>query len=322
MLGSLSTALVATAAALLLSPAAVAATGAAAAEPHPGQAAAHGSGRGASDEHFSLVSLLLSPETQERIRTLPCVLLDKAGIGRAGRETYIEHRDFVHAGRISHVAFALLAALLILGLALAARRRLGADRDAAVLPSTRVHALLIFEIAVGAVWNLMKNMMGPDNARRYFPLIGTLAVYIFTMNVISLLPTGLPPTDNLNTNIVMGLTVFLVYNFAGIRSQGVVGYLKHFAGPVVYLAPVMVVIELVSHLVRPVSLSLRLMGNMTGDHNVLNIFTSFKIPLLPLPLMALGLLVCVVQTLVFVLLSTVYLSMATAHGHDEDAHGH
>ena len=93
-------------------------------------------------------------------------------------------------------------------------------------------------------------------------------------------------------------------------------------GPVIWLAVLMVPVEIVGHLVRPVSLSLRLMGNMTGDHNVLFEFAYFKIPLIPLPVMALGLLVCMVQALVFVILSTVYLSMATTTEHGDEAHDH
>ena len=96
----------------------------------------------------------------------------------------------------------------------------------------------------------------------------------------------------------------------------------HGDGPLLVLAPLMFIIEIISHCVRPLSLSLRLMGNMTGDHKVLDIFLGFQLPLVPLPVMILGLMVVVVQTLVFVLLSTVYLSMAVAHHDHGDEHAH
>lgn len=240
------------------------------------------------------------------------------------RATFIDQEDFAEHGELVHVFFAMIAFLLVLGTALAARRALASDVDAGVLPERKFSPLLVFELIVGAVWNLMRNMMGPDEARRHFPIICTLAVYIFTMNAMALLPLGVPATDNLNTNIVMGLTVFVATHVSGLRVQGPIGYLKHFAGPILALAPLMIVIELISHVVRPLSLSLRLLGNMTGDHKVMEEFLKFHLPLVPLPVMFLGLLVVCIQTLVFVLLSTVYLSMAVAHHeeHDDQAHGH
>jgi F-type H+-transporting ATPase subunit a len=173
----------------------------------------------------------------------------------------------------------------------------------------------------------MKGMMGAEEARKHFPIIGTLAFYIFMNNALALIPGGAPATANLNTNIVMGLTVFVATHVSGIRVQGVVAYAKHFMGPMLALAPLMIIVELISHLVRPISLSLRLLGNMTGDHKVMEIFLGFHIPLVPLPLMFLGFMVVCIQTMVFVLLSTVYLSLAVEkhdHGHDQghDGHGH
>ncbi len=264
--------------------------------------------------HFSLASLLISEDTGAAIRAKlgPAVGLEKS---------LVDGEDFASKGQLGHVFWALVALVILLATAMAARQRLSVDADAGVLPSTRLSPLLFFEIVVGAVWNLMRSMMAPAVARQYFPIVATCAVYILTMNLMALLPLGAPATDNLNTNIGMGLTIFFATHYAGIRAQGVVHYAKHFAGPVLALAPLMVVIEIVGHLVRPISLSLRLMGNMTGDHNVLFEFTYFKLPLVPLPVMFLGLMVCVVQTIVFVMLSTVYLAMATASGHD-DAHGH
>ncbi len=241
-------------------------------------------------------------------------------------KTYIDKKPFTEEGQLTPVLMATVAFLLVLLGAFLTRRQLAADEDAGVLPARKFGVFFFYEAIIGAVWNLMKGMMGAEEARRHFPIVGTLAFYIFTMNVLALIPGGAPATSNLNTNIVMGLTVFLATHISGIRVQGIVGYAKHFMGPMLALAPLMVVVELISHMVRPLSLSLRLLGNMTGDHKVLEIFLGFHVPFLPLPLMFLGLMVVCIQTMVFVLLSTVYLSLAVEkhdHGHDgHEAHGH
>lgn len=241
-------------------------------------------------------------------------------------KTYIDGKPFTEEGQLTPVLMATVAFALVLLGAFLTRRKLNADQDAGVLPARSFGVFFLYEAIIGAVWNLMKGMMGADEARRHFPIVGTLAFYIFTMNALALIPGGAPATSNLNTNIVMGLTVFLATHISGIRVQGPVGYAKHFMGPMLALAPLMVVVELISHMVRPLSLSLRLLGNMTGDHKVLEIFLGFHIPFLPLPLMFLGFMVVCIQTMVFVLLSTVYLSLAVEkhdHGHDgHEAHGH
>ena len=284
---------------------------------HPGQIAEHAAAEaGEHGEALSWFTMLFNDQQQRQLRT--------AIASNVAAKSLKDHEDFVEQGQLTHVFMAAIAFALVLLGALVSRRVLSRDPDAGVLPARKVSVFMFFELIIGAVWNLMKNMMGEAEAKRHFPIVGTLALYIFAMNALALLPGGAPPTANLNTNIVMGLTVFLATHISGLRVQGPVGYAKHFAGPILAMAPLMIVIEVISHCVRPISLSLRLLGNMTGDHKVLDIFLGFHIPLLPLPMMALGLLVVCIQTLVFVLLSTVYLSMAVAHhDHDEghEAHG-
>lgn len=265
--------------------------------------------------HFSLWNLLVSSSAERGMR-------QKLGGLPNMEKSFYDKEDFIEEGHMAHVFWAFVSLLIVVALAFAARGRLNSDSDAGVLPERKLSPLLFFEVLVGSTYGLMKGMLGPDVAKNYIPIIGTLAVYIFVMNVMALLPFGCPATDNLNTNAGMALTVFFATHWAGIRAQGPVHYLQHFMGPVLALAPLFFVIEIVGHLARPVSLSLRLMGNMTGDHNVLFEFLYFKIPLFPLPVMILGLLVCVVQTMVFVILSTVYLAMATDGGHDDEAHAH
>ncbi len=256
---------------------------------------------------------------------LPAVQQDaiRQKIQAVSAKTYIDKKPFAEEGQLTPVVMATIAFVLVLIGAFLTRRQLQASEDAGVLPARKFGVFFFYEAIIGAVWNLMKGMMGAQEARRHFPIVGTLAFYIFTMNVLALIPGGAPATANLNANIVMGLTVFLATHISGIRVQGVVGYAKHFMGPMLALAPLMIVVELISHMVRPLSLSLRLLGNMTGDHKVLEIFLGFHVPFLPLPLMFLGLMVVCIQTMVFVLLSTVYLSLAVEkHDHGHDAHGH
>jgi F-type H+-transporting ATPase subunit a len=117
---------------------------------------------------------------------------------------------------------------------------------------------------------LLDDVIG-HGGRRYLPLIGTLGLFILTSNLLGLIPGLMAPTSNLNTTAACALIVFVAYHVIGIRKQGFVNYLKHFCGPVPWLAPLMFPIELVSHLARPLSLSLRLFGNMFGGHVLLAI---------------------------------------------------
>jgi F-type H+-transporting ATPase subunit a len=109
--------------------------------------------------------------------------------------------------------------------------------------------------------------------RRYLPLIATLGLFILTSNLMGLVPGLIAPTANLNTTAACALIVFFTYHWIGVRKQGLVPYLKHFAGPVpTALKPLMFVIEIISHCARPLSLSLRLFGNMMAGHILLAIF--------------------------------------------------
>ncbi len=221
----------------------------------------------------------------------------------------------------------VLAALLVLAFVTAgsmsfaaAMRRGGED---AIVPPARFSLRNLFEMLGDGLWNLTKSIMGEKNARRYLPLIGTLACFIFFSNVLALIPGMIPPTTTLKTNVALALTVFVITHVEGIRAQGLGAYLKHFAGPIWWLAPLMFIIEIIGHLARPLSLSLRLMGNMVSDHKVVGVFFSMVPLLVPVPFLVLGTMVVIIQTLVFCLLSMVYINMAvTVHEHEhDDAHG-
>lgn len=224
-----------------------------------------------------------------------------------------------HVG-IQHIIMASVAVVVIVLLALVARRKY-ANKEEAMIPDGKFTVRNFFEVIFDATLDLMTEMMGRDNAKRYFPLIAALAVFILISNLMGLIPGLAPPTDNLNTNLACSVVVFVTYNVAGLKEHGL-GYLKHFLGPIWFIAPLMLVIELIGHAFRPISLAVRLTGNMTGDHMVLGVFGDLAaglvdVPfLLPVPFLFLGLLVSLIQTLVFCLLSSIYISLAVSHeGH-------
>lgn len=220
---------------------------------------------------------------------------------------------------ITHLIFTVFLVVLLGVLALIARRKY-TDRDSALVPDGKLTIAGFFEVIFDATLNMMSEMMGEKNARKYFPLIATLGVFIFFGNVIGLVPGLYHPTSNLNTGLACAIVVFLVYNAGGFIEHGI-GYLKEFMGPVLWLAPLMLFVEVLSHAFRPISLSVRLTGNMTGDGLVLDIFGDLaadlmNIPfLLPIPFLFLGLLVCIIQALIFALLASVYISLAHEDHH-------
>ncbi|PLX83935.1 MAG: ATP synthase F0 subunit A [Desulfuromonas sp.] len=169
------------------------------------------------------------------------------------------------------------------------------------------------EIVVGGVENLIDETMGPKG-KAYFPLIATFALFILVSNLIGLIPGLYPPTANLNTNVALALTVFAMTHIVGIKEHGV-KYLKHFMGPILALAPLIFIIEIIGHLARPLSLSLRLFGNMFGHEIVLMIFLLLVPFLLPVPMMLMGVLIAFIQTFVFSLLAMIYIAGAIEEAH-------
>jgi F-type H+-transporting ATPase subunit a len=211
-----------------------------------------------------------------------------------------------------HILWALAVMLFIAYGALRFRAAV-AGKDG-VVPAGKFGVRAMFEMILDGAFGLMVQVMGEKNARRHFALIGSLALFILFSNILALVPGAGVPTTTLKTNLGLGLLVFLATHYYGVKENGA-AYFKHFLGPLPILAPLMLPIELISHIARPISLSLRLMGNMAADHKVVFTFFSLVPILVPVPFLVLGLLVCVVQTLVFCLLSMVYISMATAHDH-------
>jgi len=169
------------------------------------------------------------------------------------------------------------------------------------------------EFVLGAMLSFFDSII-EHGARKFFFLLGTFAFFILANNLIGLIPGFVTPTDQYNVTVVLALMTFVAAHTIGIKIHGF-AYIKKFMGPLWWISPLMFPIEVISHLVRPLSLSVRLFGNMTGDHKVLVVFTSLLAVGLPIPFMGLGVFVAVLQAFVFVLLSCVYLQDAMEHAH-------
>jgi F-type H+-transporting ATPase subunit a len=263
------------------------------------------------------------------------VLLRKAGVlddvhglvtGNLGEHTWLGHAEV----KIEHVLGWLLVFLIVSALGIAVGNKVR-DVKAALVPDSKLTVRSFFELFVETVYGQMKAQMGAEAAKFFLPLIGTCAFLIFFSNFLGLIPGFNPPTATLNTTLACSIVIFLTTHVWGVRHHGL-AYFKHFFGPIWWLAPLMFPIELISHLVRPASLAIRLMANMTADHLVVATFLALGaglwalvLPdsvdgqfglLLPVPMLLLGFVVVLVQTAVFCLLSTVYIGMAIEHSEE------
>src|SRR3990167_6319601 len=171
-----------------------------------------------------------------------------------------------------------------------------------------------FEAAVEWIANFMEENIGHGGSK-YMPLIGTLAFFILSCNLIGLIPGFISPTANINTNAAMAVVVFLSYHYIGIKKHGIVKYSKSFACPIWWLAPLMLPVEIIAHLARPLTLTLRLFGNIKGEDLVLIILASVFPLLAPVPMMFLAILTSIIQTVIFSLLSMFYIAGALEEHH-------
>jgi F-type H+-transporting ATPase subunit a len=209
-----------------------------------------------------------------------------------------------------------LATLLITGTGLMIRSRLSVDNPGKFQ--------IILEDLVRAVRGLLEQWIGPAGPR-YMPLVATLGLFILLSNYMGLVPGLMAPTASINVTLGCALTIWVYYHFQGIKAQGIGPYLRHFAAPPgapLALAPIMLPIELISHLSRVMSLSLRLFGNVFGEELVIAILFMIIPFLVPLPMMLLGLVTGGLQAFIFMLLSIIYLQGAVAVEHHHDEHGH
>jgi F-type H+-transporting ATPase subunit a len=212
---------------------------------------------------------------------------------------------------------ACLVAILLVAFGVAATRRM-----AAIPKGFQNLGEFIAEVMV----NFTRGIIGPGG-EKYVPLVGTIFFFIYVGNMIGLVPGFHSPTANLSTTLALGLIVFLYVQFLGIRARGLGGYLKHFMGPMPAVAWLLFPVEVISEIVKPFTLAMRLFGNIFGEDTVIVVLASLAImvlptaPVLPLhfPIMVLGLLTCFVQAMVFSLLTCIYIALQTHH---DDDHGH
>ncbi len=202
------------------------------------------------------------------------------------------------------VMYALVVVILLSVLSLLASRRL------AVFPGKVQN---VMEVIIGGFDSLLNETMGHEG-RKFFPLIATLGLFILTSNLLGLIPGFESPTANINTNAAMAIIVFLTTHVVGVMNHGF-KYFKQFMGPVGWLTPLMLPIEVISHISRPLSLTFRLFGNIKGEDIVL-LVVLFLVPyLVPIPVFILMIFTSLVQTLVFMLLAMMYIAGAMQEGH-------
>jgi F-type H+-transporting ATPase subunit a len=170
---------------------------------------------------------------------------------------------------------------------------------------------LALEAAVGGLLSMLEEYVG-QKGRQFLALVGTLGLFILLGNLLGLVPGFMSPTSNLNVTVGCAVVSFLYYNFQGIRTQGLLHYLKHFVGPIPLMAPIMIPIEVISHFSRILSLSFRLFGNIFGEELVILILASLIPFLIPLPMMFFAIFTGVLQAFVFVMLTVIYLQGAVA----------
>lgn len=217
----------------------------------------------------------------------------------------------------SHTVHATLVMLLLVAFAKRASAQLAAARAQGthLVPDDSLTARNLAELFVGGINDISDGVLG-KKGRKFVPLFGSFFIFILIGNLIGLVPGFAPPTANFNITFGLGVASFLAYNAIGINAQGLVQYLKHFMGPIWWLAVLMVPLEILDNLVRPLSLGLRLFGNMTGDHLVLEIFTDLTAVIIPVVFYFLGAFVSLIQAFVFTLLTVIYVSSAMGHGED------
>jgi F-type H+-transporting ATPase subunit a len=204
----------------------------------------------------------------------------------------------------AHVTYTWFIVVLLAFLSFLATRRLE------VYPGRLQN---VMEAIVGGLDSLLNDTMG-HQGRRFFPLIATLGIFILTSNLLGIIPGFESPTANINTTACMALVVFFSTHIVGVMTHGF-KYFKQFMGPVWWLTPLMMPIEIISHFSRPLSLTVRLFGNIMGEDIVLGVVLLLVPLLVPLPVFALMIFTSVIQTLVFMLLAMMYISGALEEGH-------
>ena len=211
-----------------------------------------------------------------------------------------------------HFIYSLLCGGILLLFGFLAGRTLKNKKNS-YAPEGKLNLKGFFELFVEQIGQLSDSIVGPQG-RPMLPLFCFFFLFIWIQNLLGLIPGFLPPSQNINTTMALGVFSFFAYNYYGFKEHGI-SYLKQLLGPVLFLAPLFIFIELLSHIFRSVSLGFRLFGNMMGDHIVISIFLEMTPFLIPVIFYFLGFFVCTLQAFVFTILSMVYVSLAISHDH-------
>ncbi len=222
------------------------------------------------------------------------------------------------------LAQSVLVAVVLLMMALACKKELAAA-GGGIVPEEGLNLRNFFEILMSAMLGFMEEIIGP-NYRTYIPLVCSLWIFILFSNFLGLVPFFTPPTDTFANTFGLAIIVFVATHYYGVKAHGI-GYLKHFISPVWppnfilwIVSPLYLVIELIGHIARVVSLSIRLMANMFADHTVIAIFLMLTAPMIPSLFVGMGVIVCTLQAFIFAMLTIIYIGLATAHEEHEE-HG-
>ncbi len=208
---------------------------------------------------------------------------------------------------------AALAAFIMLATGVMLKRQLAAAADEGVLPDEGVTLRNVIELVVDSIAGLARDNMG-EEWRRWFPLVGTIFFFILVSNLLGLFPGLGGATSYVETTTAWAIITVVVAEFVGMRKHGF-GYIKHFLGPVWWLAPVFFVLEIPLHLARVLTLSVRLLANMFADHTIVGVWLSMVPFVIPAIFMGLGLVVAVLQAFVFALLTMIYIGLALEEAH-------
>lgn len=208
-----------------------------------------------------------------------------------------------HSG-LDGLVMATVVALFLIGVSFVATRKMSIDAPGGLQQ--------LFELAVGGFTSFAESII-PHGARKHVPVMFTFAAFIFLSNFFGLIPKLSSPSTSYTVTLSLALISFFYYNVVSFKENGIVGHLKHMMGPVALIAPLFFMIELVSHSARILSLSLRLFGNISGEHAASGVFYDIFAYLLPLPMMVLGLFGSCLQAFIFVLLSMVYIALMQEH---------
>lgn len=257
-------------------------------------------------------------------RLIPAVdqdtLLEKAGLLTHWMDGHVVAHTYVHI-------HAWLACFLLLGMALVARMSLNKATSRQGLEkyfaSETLDARTAAEVFGTAMRGMVSDLLNRKDTRTFFPYIASLFAYIFLCNIQGIFPGFLPPTDNVNTNVGMAIASFLIFLYIGL-SRDAAGFIKHLMGPALFIAPLLFPIEVMSLIIRPISLTVRLTANMFGDHQVFTLLSDLIPVVVPVGLLGLAMMVSAIQAFVFSLLTVVYINLSLPHDdHDHgEAHAH